>query len=246
MILDPAVCSVERRLMRNDRFAFSCHRELACFNRCCRNKDLLLTPYDVLRLRNSLGFGSDAFLDRYTLYRLDPVSGFPVLTLRLDEGSERRCPFVTPEGCRVYEDRPMACRLFPLGRASAQDAQGARKDEFFFKLEAPGCLGVQEEKVWTVQEWMEAQGLARHLEMSERMLALLFHPARDRSKPLDDSQVRQLIVACYNLDVFRDFVLGSRFLDSLRLDGMTRSRIETDDMELLKLGFVYLRETLFR
>ena len=238
--------SVGRRLRRHDRFSFSCYRGIACFNTCCRNKDLILTPYDVLRLKNRLGIDSDSFLVRYTLYRVDPGSGFPVLTLRLEAEPGRRCPFVTQEGCSVYEDRPMACRLFPLGRASGQDPEAVQQDEFFFELDAPGCLGLQEGKVWTVQEWVSAQGLARHTEMSDRMLGILFHPDRKRPRLLDDGQLQQIIVACYNLDVFREFVFSSEFLGSFRLDDETLSRIEEDDTELLHLGFAYLRETLFR
>jgi Fe-S-cluster containining protein len=39
------------------------------------------------------------------------------LSMGRDEG--HRCPFVTDKGCSIYEDRPEACRLYPVGWAPA-------------------------------------------------------------------------------------------------------------------------------
>ena len=46
-----------------DTFSFQCHSELSCFNRCCRNLNLFLYPYDVIRLKNGLGLSSDQFVE---------------------------------------------------------------------------------------------------------------------------------------------------------------------------------------
>ena len=35
-------------------FCFACHPEVPCFNRCCAELTLPLTPYDVLRLRRHM------------------------------------------------------------------------------------------------------------------------------------------------------------------------------------------------
>ena len=43
------------RLRAGDTFRFRCHPGVGCFNRCCRNLNLFLYPYDVIRLRNRLG-----------------------------------------------------------------------------------------------------------------------------------------------------------------------------------------------
>ena len=50
-------------LKANDDFAFSCHKGLACFNQCCRNLNLFLYPYDVVRLKKALDMDSDQFLE---------------------------------------------------------------------------------------------------------------------------------------------------------------------------------------
>ena len=244
MFLD-SVPSPEWRLHLNDTFTFSCHSDLACFNKCCRNKHLPLTPYDVLRLRNSVGLDSNEFLSMYTLYWIDPGSGFPVVCLKMEDTPEKNCPFVGESGCKVYEDRPTACRLFPLGRASGVGPDRATRDEFFFRLDAPGCLGVKEKRLWDVKAWQDCQGLYPYTEMNDRMLDLLFHPKRDRTRPLDESQLQKVMVACYNLDLFREFVLETRFREIYEIDERTCSRVIEDDKSLLDLGFAYLRQGLF-
>jgi len=37
------------------------------------------------------------------------------------QNSDGSCAFLTPEGCGVHADRPLVCRLFPLGRVIRDD-----------------------------------------------------------------------------------------------------------------------------
>ena len=163
----------------------------------------------------------------------------------MKENAEKDCPLVGSTGCTVYSDRPTACRLYPLARASSWDQEKGKQEEFFFFMETPGCLGIREERVRTLEDWLRDQGLSPYLESNLRMLRLLFHPGRDRTKSLDDSQLQKVIVACYSLDVFRDFLFGTKMLDSLDVDEKTRAAIEHDDEMLLDFGYTYLEKTLF-
>ena len=54
------------RLDEDAKFTFSCHPGVSCFNQCCSDVNIFLTPYDVLRLKNRLGISSQEFLDKYT------------------------------------------------------------------------------------------------------------------------------------------------------------------------------------
>jgi len=245
MLFDSSIPQ-QRRYALEDTFTFSCHKDLSCFNACCRNKHLPLSPYDVLRLKKALRIHSDTFLVEYAVYALDPGSGFPVISLKMRDDEEKTCPFVSAEGCRVYSDRPTACRLFPLGRASGGGKSRDKRDQFFFLQELPGCLGGGEEKTWVVKEWLEDQGVLPYMAINDRMLDLLFHPKRERGKPLDDRQLQMLIVACYNLDAFREFVSETELLTSSGIDEETRLRIERRETALLMFGLAYLTETLFR
>ena len=49
-----------------DKFHFACHSELGCFTQCCRNITIFLTPYDIIRMKNSLRMPSDTFLKKQT------------------------------------------------------------------------------------------------------------------------------------------------------------------------------------
>src|SRR3972149_122659 len=54
------------QLTLDDKFQFRCRKGIACFNKCCENIDILLTPYDIVRLKNRLGITSREFIDAYT------------------------------------------------------------------------------------------------------------------------------------------------------------------------------------
>jgi len=234
----------QNRLSLTDTFIFSCHKGLSCFNSCCQNKHLPLTPYDILRMRNALKLHSDDFLERYTLYRLDPKSGFPILSVKMGD-EEGICPFVGPDGCTIYDDRPTACRLFPLGRSSGIGQDGKVREEFFYLLDTPGCEGVKEKKVQSVERWRDDQGLLPYIEMNDRMLGLLFHPNRDGSKHLDQRQQQKVMVACYNIDLFREFVFKTGFSEQYKVGKATMKWVMESDAALLTLGFSYLDKTLF-
>ena len=59
-------------------FCFACHPEVPCFNRCCAELTLPLTPYDVLRLRRHMNnMPSEAFLNDFTRFHYrHPVAYF--------------------------------------------------------------------------------------------------------------------------------------------------------------------------
>ncbi|HET6921894.1 MAG TPA: YkgJ family cysteine cluster protein, partial [Anaeromyxobacteraceae bacterium] len=103
-----------RQLAPGEPFPFRCHPGLACFNSCCRDKRLMLLPYDVLRLARGLRVATGEFLAEHVELETDPGSGWPALRIRL--AADGRCPFVGEAGCSVYRDRPTCCRIYPLAR----------------------------------------------------------------------------------------------------------------------------------
>jgi Fe-S-cluster containining protein len=124
---------VDSRLSLEDTFEFACGPEVPCFTECCGRLELLLTPYDVLRLRKRLGISSADFLDTHTIMRWATGHGFPEIMMKMDSDNDKRCPFVTPRGCSVYEDRPGACRIYPLGRAATKHRRMGRPESLFSK-----------------------------------------------------------------------------------------------------------------
>ena len=233
------------RLEINDTFRFSCHKKLSCFGECCGNRDLRITPYDALRLKQALKIHSDRFLSEYTLYTLDPSTGFPAISLKLTQDDRKRCPFLAPDGCGVYQDRPTVCRLFPLARVSGFKAGSTEREEYFYMLPKGPCLGGEEDRIQTIDEWLTEQGCTPYREANDKMLSLLFHPDRGNTRALSDKQLQKIIVACYNLDVFREFILTTDFFSVFSTGPETQSRVEENEFDLLMLGFDYLRTTLF-
>ena len=70
------------RLGLNSRFQFKCHPGVSCFTQCCRGINIILTPYDVIRLKSRLDLPSDQFLAIYTKPHLLEKTDLPVITLK--------------------------------------------------------------------------------------------------------------------------------------------------------------------
>ncbi|MEZ4578678.1 MAG: YkgJ family cysteine cluster protein [Desulfobacterales bacterium] len=73
-------------------------------------------PYDVVRLKAHFKLSSAEFLAAYTTRHIGPQTGLPVVTITPADRFTRMCPFVTAAGCRVYQNRPSSCRMYPLIR----------------------------------------------------------------------------------------------------------------------------------
>ncbi len=131
-------------LTRESAFSFKCQRCGAC----CHNKAIHLNPFETLRLARFLGLKTAQFLRQC----LDPEE--PILRL-MPDGS---CLFLSASECRVYEHRPLVCRLFPLGQLL--DPEGGEKFSFF-PLH-PDCLGLPGED-GTVASHLGRQGIQPYL-----------------------------------------------------------------------------------
>jgi Fe-S-cluster containining protein len=144
-------------LKTNDTFSFHCHPGVGCFNRCCRNLNLFLYPYDVIRLKNNLDLSSDQFLDQYVDVVLRESSAFPEVLLRMSDNDEKTCPFMIESGCSVYPDRPDTCRTFPVEQGLIYDGQNKKSRLIQFFRPPDFCLGQHERKIWTSQAWAQDQ-----------------------------------------------------------------------------------------
>ncbi len=190
------------RLDRDKEFSFSCGPGVECFNACCRQLDLALSPYDILRLRAALGISSAEFLDRYTVVELAEGEAFPQVFLAMIDDGQASCPFVTEAGCSVYEDRPGACRAYPVGRAAFLDNQG-KPDDFYVLLTESHCCGFADNTERTVNTWVENQDLAKHNRLNDLMMKITHHPkVRNGFRP-DRQQMNRFMELLYDLDGFR-------------------------------------------
>ena len=186
-------------LSKSDTFTFSCSAERVCFNDCCRDLNQLLTPYDILRLKQRLNLPANLFLKRYTSTRLGPETGLPVISLTAGPAPERRCPFVNPQGCRAYEDRPSSCRMYPLARIVSRCRESGRLREHYILLQETHCMGLTRAPVQTVGEWLEGQALSVYNEMNDLMMNIIaLKDLQDNLATFDKSIFKIPLVIQYN------------------------------------------------
>lgn len=220
-------------LDENSEFRFHCHNGLDCFKQCCRDINIFLTPYDVLRMKNSLGLSSGEFLEKYTLTVPVEHTGFSIVQIKMSEEDNLRCPFITPKGCLVYQERPWSCRLAPV------DMLGGGKYSFIF--ESSHCHGLNETKAQTVREWVRDQGLEIYEEMEQGFNEIPNQLKLTGDKETDQKLSELFFMACYDLDKFKNFLMNNSSLcEEMNLDDQKLEQINNDDIQLMKFGFKLL------
>ena len=240
--------AIQERLqpLTDGRFRFACHPGVPCFTECCRDLKLLLSPYDILRLKTHLRLEARAFLDHYAENRFDETRNLPMIYLKMQDNSRRTCPFVSPDGCRVYEDRPAACRIYPIAKATRLHQVHKTVLEEYFVLRESHCRGFEQERFWKIEEWTRDQGLDRYNEWNNLWMSIITHPRLRSGTPLSTKQQQMFFLAGYNLDKFRDFVFESRFLAIFELAEETIEACREDDEALLRLSFNWLKFSLLQ
>jgi len=235
------------KLSKNSSFTFECHKMVKCFTKCCRGVNIVLTPYDIIRLKNRMQISSDEFLTVYTKPELLEKTDLPVVTLKMLDDEQKSCPFVRDDGCLVYTDRPSSCRYYPLGVASLSHKEGADDEGFYFFVHESHCLGFEENKQWTVEEWRRDQGVDIHDEINAEWTDLVVHK---RSFPknvmLTEDAKKMFFLASYNIDKFKEFVFESTFLERYDIDSDTVAEIKKDEIALLKFGMSWIKFLLFK
>jgi len=245
--LEQKVLEEYPRLGPSDSFRFSCQPGIKCFNKCCGDVNIVLTPYDVLRMKNRLGITSTEFLEKYTLLPVNKEMTTPMVLLRMNEDEDKSCQFLTEKGCGIYTDRPWPCRMYPLGMAAQKDTEdGWRGDRFYFLLQETGCMGFDEQKEWKVNDWLENQGLDDYDDWGEAFKELTLHEVfEDKEAVLSPEKMHMLFTACYDLDKFREFVFESTLLQRFDIDEDFLEEMRRDDEALLRFSYLWLRFSLF-
>ncbi|MBP7517360.1 MAG: YkgJ family cysteine cluster protein [Desulfobulbus sp.] len=235
------------KLTLDSPLQFECHPGVSCFTACCHNIKIILTPYDILILRRRLNIPAHEFITLYTEPTYLEKTDMPGVQIKLT-GENNGCPFVTPEGCTVYTDRPSACRYYPVGMADFHEGgkDDAAEEKFFFLVKEPHCKGHEEPKRWTIRDWRADQGVDVRDEMNKEWLRLVMRrKSFGLQATLSDAAKRMFFMASTDLDTFRKFVFESSFLDTYEVDADTVAKIREDDVELMLFSFRYLANTLF-
>ena len=84
------------------KFSYVCNQ---C-GMCCRDKVITLSPYDVIRIARAVKVCTGTVVARYTIRRGSLLRFLP----------DGRCAALDGTRCTIHPGRPLACRLYPLGR----------------------------------------------------------------------------------------------------------------------------------
>lgn len=138
---------------RESVFSYQCH---AC-NKCCHGKGIQVNPYETMRLSSHLGKTTTEFRHNY-------LNG----QLLKHKQNSNACIFLGENGCTVHKDRPLVCRLYPLGRLRMTNG-----GEFFTELAPhPDSLG-EYGIASTVDVYLKSQEVKPYLHAEKIYMALI-------------------------------------------------------------------------
>ncbi len=225
---------------------FSCHKGIGCWNACCSNIDISLTPYDVLRMKTRLGITSTEFLKDYTVPYEMEKDGIAGIKFRPIEGGSA-CRFMKPEGCDIYTDRPTACRYYPVALLSMRKQDEYVDRDSYAIVKEDHCKGHYEKRPVTIADYRKEQGLVEYDDLARGWRQLVLKKKSSGpaiGKP--SLRSRQLFfMACYDIDRFREFVFAESFNKLFELKPEERESFATDDAALLQFAFRFLRQVMF-
>ena len=236
---------VPEYLTGQSKIRFRCYPGIGCFTKCCSGTKIFLSPYDIYRLKKRLGMTYDEFLLTHTHQTVIDRSQLPVAIIRLKDDENRSCPFVTAEGCTVYEDRPLTCRYYPIGMGIMKHFDKNTGTNFFIKIKEDHCLGHNEDKEWTIDEWRADQGSDVYDAVNDDWMEIVLKAKTLGMVEFSQKSLDLFFMVSTNLDSFRKFVFESRFLEAYEIEPEVIEKLKQDELELLKFSLSWLRFTLY-
>lgn len=230
----------------NKEIQFSCHKGIGCWNACCANIDISLTPYDIIRLKKRLGTTSTEFLREYTVpYEMEKDGIAGVKFRPVDNGTA--CRFMQPEGCAVYEDRPTACRYYPIALLSMRKQDEYTDTQSYAIVEEEHCKGHAVDRRLTIADYRKEQGVIEYDDLARgwRQLVLKKKSSGPTIGALSLKSRQLFFMACYDIDTFHDFVDSEAFGKLFKLSAEEKAMLMADDVELMQFSFRFLKQVLF-
>ena len=234
-----------QQLTHESRIHFRCYKGIECFNACCSNIDITLTPYDILRLARRLNLSTWQLMLKYTMpYEMDAHSMPGVKMMPVEGGTA--CQFMTEEGCSVYEDRPTACRYYPLGTMGMRRKDEGQMEDVYFVVQEDHCKGHFEDRELTVADYRKEQGVEVYDDLNREWLDIIVKKrSAGPTVGAPSGRSMQLFSMSYDMDAFRMFTQSDSFVNMFDLDADTRKALDEDDEALLKFCMRFLKQVLF-
>ncbi|SDW62680.1 YkgJ family cysteine cluster protein [Thiocapsa roseopersicina] len=233
--------------MRADsKIQFRCYQGISCFNTCCRQADITLAPYDILRLKRRLGMSSTEFIRQYTVpFQMDG-DGMPGVKLRTDETGT--CLQLDGDnGCGVYSDRPTVCRYYPVALLALREKDSPEAKERYSLVKEAHCKGHAEPREISIADYRVEQGCEEYDARNREWYRLVLKkksagPSVGRPPR---ASLQLFFMASYDIDTCRRFVLSGNFRSTYQLPAEFYAEVKQGDEALLDFAFRFLRQVLF-
>jgi hypothetical protein len=236
-----------RQLTLESKICFNCYPGISCFNACCKQADITLAPYDIIRLKNRLGMTSSEFLKKHTVpFQMDG-HGTPGVKMRTTD-DDPVCLFMDEEkGCTVYEDRPSACRYYPVALLSSRRSDEYHDEQSYAVVQESHCMGHNEPREITVADYRKEQKVEEYDELNRDFYRIMLKkksagPAIGKPSP---TSFQFFFLVCYDIDRFKDFLAAPNFRAVYDISDEEYDLIMNDDVERLKFGYKLLMQVLF-
>ena len=233
-------------LTLDSEIQFHCHKNISCFNECCKNIDITLMPYDIQRLKRRENISSSEWVAKYTVPFPMDAHDMPGLKLATRPGSTA-CVYLREEGCSVYEDRPTACRYYALGSMGVRKQGAAEVEDLYFLVKESHCKGHEEPRTLTVREYREEQGLVEYDEKNREWRDIVLKK-RSSGPTVGAPTPRslQLFDMCsYDIDNFRAFLQSPGFTEIFEIDGQEKQDLTEDEDKLFQFSCRFLKQVLY-
>jgi Fe-S-cluster containining protein len=146
-----------RVLSLDDPLQLSCGVNGCSSNCCTKSAPVVLNPYEIALICRESRMSYEDLLD---IVDTDRAKGFPLVMLPRDP----ECHFWTGKGCRIYAGRPLACRLYPLGRVFENGASHIVQPELNV------CPGLAPSPAQSVADYLGEQDTALQMQMADRWI----------------------------------------------------------------------------
>lgn len=160
-------------LSKSDLIQLSCGAAGCSANCCTKSAPVILNPYEIALICRENGMSYEDLLD---ILDTDRAKSFPLVMLPRDPA----CHFWTANGCRIYRARPLACRLYPLGRVFDHG------ESHIVHPELNVCSGLTSAPAMTVGEYLKSQDVDLHVRMADQWIDFVSHIEQ---LPLPDAPV---------------------------------------------------------
>jgi hypothetical protein len=151
------------------------------------------------------------------------------------------------EGCSVYEDRPTACRYYPIGLVSRRRQDENFDTSAYAVVKEAHCLGHFEDRKLTIDEYRAEQGLDDYDKHGHgwRQLVLKKKSAGPSVGKPSKRSLQLFFMACYDIDRFRIFINSDGFKQGFDITDEQYAIFNEDDVALLEFSYKFLKQVLF-